>query len=79
MNKSLIIIAGILAIIGLAINVTVDRDNIFDMTLSGLWLVTIVLVFLGAFTGRGKTPPVGSQVSGTGTSPATMAARLNED
>lgn len=54
MNKWLMLGAGIVAIIGLVINVTVDRDNIYDMTLVGLWLVTLILSFLGAFVGQRK-------------------------
>ena len=54
MRKSLVIMSAILALVGLIINVTFDRDNIYDMTLAGVWVITLVLGFLGAFTGFNK-------------------------
>jgi hypothetical protein len=57
LKKSLVIAAAIIALVGLVINVTFDRDNIYDMTLAGLWLLTTILAFLGAFLG-GKTKSV---------------------
>ena len=42
------IAAGIIAIIGLIVNLTVDRDNIFDMTTSGLFVITLILAFVAA-------------------------------
>lgn len=61
MNKSLAIAAGVLALVGLIVNVAVDRDNVYDMTMSGIWLVTLVLAFLSAFLGKSKTAPIGGQ------------------
>ena len=52
MNKWLVIAAGAVAIAGLAINVAVDRDNMYDMTLMGLWVATAALAFIGSFSGR---------------------------
>lgn len=63
MNKSLAIAAGVLALIGLIVNVAVDRDNIYDMTMSGIWLVTLILAFLGAFIGGTKTATISGQQS----------------
>jgi uncharacterized integral membrane protein len=53
MNRSLTIVAGVLALIGLIINVVFDRDNIYDMYAAGLWLLTLIFAFLGAFVGAG--------------------------
>lgn len=52
MKKSLAVAAGIVALVGLIVNVVIDRDNIYDMTLAGLWLVSLILAFLGAFVGQ---------------------------
>ncbi len=61
MNKSLAVAAGVLALVGLIVNVAVDRDNIYDMTMSGIWLVTLILAFLSAFVGRSKTASLDAQ------------------
>jgi hypothetical protein len=53
MNKWLTVVAGVLALIGLIINVVFDRDNIYDMYAAGLWLLTLIFAFLGAFMGGG--------------------------
>lgn len=66
MNKNLTILAGVLALIGLIINVAVDRDNIYDMTMAGLWTLTLIVAFLGAFIGGKKAATV--------TTPATNPA-----
>ncbi len=55
MNKWLTIVAGVLALIGLIINVVFDRDNIYDMYAAGLWLLTLIFAFLGAFVGGGAS------------------------
>jgi amino acid transporter len=47
-----IISAGVFAILGFIVNFLVDRDNLFDMTTSGLFLVTIVLAFIGLFLAK---------------------------
>lgn len=57
MNKTLVIIAGVVAVIGLIINAAVDLDNPYDMTTTTLWLVTLVLAFAGAFVGGKKSAP----------------------
>jgi hypothetical protein len=61
MNKWLVIAAGAVAIAGLAINIAVDRDNIYDMTLIGLWVATAALVFIGSFAGRKNIPDMANQ------------------
>ena len=55
--------AGVLALIGLIINATVDRDNIYDMTLAGLWLLTLIVAFLGAFVGGKKATTVATSTT----------------
>jgi predicted tellurium resistance membrane protein TerC len=47
-SRWLVIAAGILAVIGLIVNASVDLDNIYDMTTSGLFLITLILAFVGA-------------------------------
>ena len=54
MNRNLVIIGGILALIGLIVNVGVDRDNVYDMTTVALWALTVIFVFVGAFVGGKK-------------------------
>lgn len=53
MNRSLIIIAGVFALIGLIVNVSFDRDNVYDMYAAGLWVLTLVFILLGTFVGSG--------------------------
>ena len=55
MNRTLVLVAGVLALIGLIVNVAIDLDNVYDMTTSALWAVTLILAFAGAFAG-GKKP-----------------------
>jgi uncharacterized integral membrane protein len=64
MNRTLVIIAGVLALIGLIINVAFDRDNVYDMYAAGLWLLTLIFAFVGAFVGGGgnlRAPPASTQ------------------
>lgn len=61
MNKSLAVAAGVLALVGLIVNVAIDRDNIYDMTMSGIWLITLILAFLSAFIGKSKAAPISGQ------------------
>ena len=61
MNKSLAVAAGVLALVGLIVNVAIDRDNIYDMTMSGIWLITLILAFLSAFIGKSKVAPISGQ------------------
>ncbi len=51
-SKIFIWIAAVLALIGLVVNATVDLDNVYDMTTTTLWLLTLVFVALGALLGR---------------------------
>ena len=64
MNRNLVLIGGILALIGLIVNVAFDLDNVYDMTTTALWLITLVVVFAGAFLG-GKKEAAGAAVAGT--------------
>lgn len=54
MNKPLLVVAGVLAIIGLIVNLAYDLDNIYDMTTVTIWVITVVLLYLGVYTGRKK-------------------------
>ncbi|MGH2639912.1 MAG: hypothetical protein ACRDF4_11645 [Rhabdochlamydiaceae bacterium] len=53
-NKTLAILSSLVALVGLVVNVAIDRDNVYDMTLAGLWVATLVLAVAGAFVGGGK-------------------------
>jgi hypothetical protein len=41
----------VLAVIGLIINVAFDLDNVYDMTTTALWFLTLAFAFAGAFLG----------------------------
>ncbi|MHB8568296.1 MAG: hypothetical protein ACYC7D_07485 [Nitrososphaerales archaeon] len=62
MNKTLVIIAAVLGLIGLILNLAVDRDNVYDLTLSALWVLTLIFANAGAFMGgkRSTMPKVSS-------------------
>ncbi|MDA4117564.1 MAG: hypothetical protein OK455_04390 [Thaumarchaeota archaeon] len=51
-SKIFIWIAAALALVGLIVNVAVDLDNVYDMTMATLWVLTLVFAFLGAYMGR---------------------------
>jgi hypothetical protein len=59
LNKNLVIVGAVLALVGLIVNVAFDLDNVYDMTLAGLWLLTLIVVAAGAF--MGGRPMAGSQ------------------
>ncbi|MDG7007250.1 MAG: hypothetical protein JRN06_03265 [Nitrososphaerota archaeon] len=63
MNRNLVLIGGILALIGLIVNVAFDLDNVYDMTTTTLWLITLIVVFAGVFLG-GKKEATGAAGSG---------------
>ncbi|MDG6920279.1 MAG: hypothetical protein JRN44_00785 [Nitrososphaerota archaeon] len=65
MNRNLVLIGGVLALIGLFVNVAVDLDNVYDMTTSTLWLLTVIVVFAGAFLGGKKSGSAAPSASGT--------------
>lgn len=44
----LAIVSGIVSVIGLIVNLGVDRDNIYDMTTSGLFLIALILAWVAA-------------------------------
>jgi len=52
MNKPLLWIAGVLAIIGLVVNLAYDLDNVYDMTTVTLWVLTVIFLYLGVYTGK---------------------------
>ncbi len=54
MNKPFVLIAGVLAVVGLVINVGFDLDNNYDMTTSFLWLLVVILIYIGLYTGGKK-------------------------
>ncbi|MDE1852681.1 MAG: C2H2-type zinc finger protein [Thaumarchaeota archaeon] len=64
MNKNLVMIGAVLALIGLIVNVVFDLDNAYDMTLAGLWVLTLLVVAAGAFMG-GMKPMGGMSMSGS--------------
>jgi len=43
------------ALLGLIVNIAVDLDNVYDMTLAALWALTLLLVLAGAFVGSRKS------------------------
>lgn len=45
-----------LALIGLIVNVAVDLDNVYDMTMAALWVLTLVVAAAAAMMG-GKSAP----------------------
>jgi uncharacterized integral membrane protein len=66
MNKTVVMVGGILALIGLIVNVVFDLDNVYDMTTTILWVLTLIVVFAGAFMGGKKTmaaAPAASTIS----------------
>lgn len=68
MNKNLLLVGGVLAIVGLIVNAAVDLDNVYDMTTTGLWVLTIVVIFVGIFVGGRKT----GATAGIGTTPTAQ-------
>lgn len=57
MNKNLVLIAGVLALVGLIVNAMFDLDNVYDMTTSVIWLLTLIFAFAGALLGgKSQTP-----------------------
>ena len=45
-------IAAVLALIGLIFNVIFDLDNVYDMTTVTLWVLTVIFLYLGVYTGK---------------------------
>lgn len=74
MNRNLVMIAGVVALVGLVVNMAFDLDNVYDMTTTGLWVLTLILALAGAFLGGGKAPALevasSAAQSGTSASPA---------
>ena len=52
--RTFVLIAAVLALVGLAVNAAFDLDNVYDMTTTTLFLLTFVFALLGAFVGRNK-------------------------
>ncbi len=55
MNRTLVIVAGVIAVIGLAVNAGVDLDNVYYMTVAALWVLTLMMFLLSSvkdFHGR---------------------------
>ena len=53
-SKNFVLIAAVLALVGLAVNAGFDLDNVYDMTTTTLFLLIFVVSLLGAFMGRNK-------------------------
>jgi hypothetical protein len=64
MNKTIVLIAGVLALVGFIVSVVGDLGDLYTVTTSGihvvshtlslLWLLTVILAFAGVFTGNSK-------------------------
>ena len=64
MNRTLVLIAGFLALVGFIVSVVGDLGDLYTVTTSGvhvvshtlslLWLLTVILAFAGVFTGDRK-------------------------
>ena len=64
MNRTLVLVAGFLALVGLIVSVAGDLGDLYSITTSGvhivshtlslLWLLTVILVFAGIFFGDRK-------------------------
>lgn len=55
-NRILMWTTAVLALIGLAVNAGVDLDNVYDMTTTALWAITLVVAAVAALSGRGSEP-----------------------
>jgi len=44
----------LVAIIGLIVNGAVDLDNVYDMTTVALWVLTVILIYVGVYTGKSQ-------------------------
>jgi hypothetical protein len=53
-NRNFVLIAAVLALIGLIVNAALDADNVYDMTTITLFLLTFIFAILGAFVGRNR-------------------------
>jgi len=53
-SRNFVLIAAVLALIGLVINVATDLDSPADMGTTGVLFLAFVFALLGAFTGRNK-------------------------
>ncbi len=69
----LAIVSGIVALIGLIVNVSVDRDNIFDMATSVLFLIALILAWVGAYAFHRSISRVETERSRVTTSAGTSA------
>ena len=49
-----VLIVAVLALVGLGINVAVDRDNVYDMTTTTLFLLTFIFAIPAARAGKSK-------------------------
>lgn len=64
MNKNLAIAAGVLALIGLIVNAAFDLDNVYDMSTTGLWVITMLVAFAAAFIGGGSKASAAPAMAG---------------
>ena len=53
-SRTFVLVAAVLALLGLVVNVVFDLDNMYDMTMATLWVLTLVFALLGAFMGRNR-------------------------
>lgn len=59
-TKLLISATAVLALIGLIVNVAVDLDNVYDMTLAVIWFLTLIVAAAAAMMG-GRSKPAAAQ------------------
>ncbi len=53
-SRNFVLIAALLALVGLVVNSAFDLDNVYDMTTTTLFLLIFIVALLGAFMGRNK-------------------------
>lgn len=53
-TRILIWITAVLALIGLIVNAGVDLDNVYDMTTTLLWVITLIVAVVAALGARGS-------------------------
>jgi len=68
MKRNLVLIAGFLGIVGLIMSIAGDLGNLYGVKISGvhvlshtlalLWLISVILIFVGLFVGDRKAEKV---------------------
>jgi hypothetical protein len=55
-TRILMWLAALLALVGLAVNVAVDLDNVYDMTMAVIWVLTLLVAVAAAVMKPGAAP-----------------------